>query len=93
MTSETTYVPHASEAEAPTTAEVTPHTSIEAPTLYTATKAPGRNDMEVTPSVETEITTSTLTELFVHTDEGFSGGPNECFVFTGYVDHVAFILV
>lgn len=44
--------------------------------------ATATDDIKFTPPVETGITTMALTDLLLHTDEGFPGGPNKCFVLT-----------
>lgn len=71
--------------------------AIEAHTPYTTTEAPSTDDMTVTSPVETNVTapheiTPTSTNPSIHMDEGFPGGPNECSILTGYMDHVAFKL-
>lgn len=90
--SKTTNMPHPSEVEASTTVEVTLQTTIEAPTPQRVTEVPAIDDMKVTPPVETKVTTSDSTESSVHIYVGFLGGPNDCSMLTGYVDHVAFRL-
>lgn len=95
-----TKVPHPSKAKATNIIEVTPEIVIEAPTPHTTTVAPTTNDIKVTPPVETNVTTPHETDViaavstnpFVHTNEGFSGGLNVCYVLIGNEDHVAFRL-
>ncbi|CAI8601693.1 unnamed protein product [Vicia faba] len=53
--SEMEEVPRPSEAEAPTTIEVTLEIVIDSPTPHTTTGVPTTGDMEVTPPVETNV--------------------------------------
>lgn len=48
--------------------------------------------IKVTTYVDVEVTAPTLRELFVQTNEGFLGRPNDCSVLTGYANYVAFKL-
>ncbi|CAL5209690.1 unnamed protein product [Lathyrus oleraceus] len=77
-TSEMAEMSHPSEAEATTTTEVTSKINVTA-LRETNVFAPHEN-------------THASTDLFVHMNEGFSGGPNDYSVLTGYADHGAFRL-
>lgn len=72
--------------------EVTQHTKMEVtPTediASTDTKVIATGDMEVIPLTNMEAIAPSSTELSVHNDEGFLGGLSNCFVLTGFVDHV-----
>ena len=61
-------------------------------TVYMEVTLPTTGDVEATPLVDTEVIALSSTEPFVHTDEGFLGGPNDRSMLIGYVDHVTFRL-
>lgn len=76
-----TKVTRHTKAEVPTSMmEVTPRADTEVTTL---------DDMEVTPSTNMNMIAPDGTELFMHTDRGFLGGPGDHTVLTRFVDHVA----